>query len=61
MFLPLARRPKAVAAVALGLGVLCLLAGVAAFSLTPSFSPMYGLQRTLESAVDRFQHAVGGV
>ncbi|MEO3827197.1 hypothetical protein [Actinomadura sp. B10D3] len=68
MFLPVARRPRAVAAVArrpravaaaaLGLGVLCLLAGVGAVSLTPSFSPMYGLQQTLESAVHRFQHAV---
>ncbi|URN01919.1 hypothetical protein LUW76_38710 [Actinomadura madurae] len=57
-FLPVARRPRAVAAAALGLGVLCLLAGVGAMTLTPSFSPMYGLQQTLESAVDRFQHAV---
>jgi hypothetical protein len=30
-------------------------------TLTPSFSPMYGLQQTLESAIDRFQHAVNRV
>jgi hypothetical protein len=61
LFLPVARRPRAVAAAALALGVLCLVAGVGAMTLTPSFSPMYGLQQTLESAIDRFQHAVNRV
>ncbi|MEV0668019.1 hypothetical protein ACIBI3_42515 [Actinomadura luteofluorescens] len=58
MFLPVARRPRAVAAAVVGLGVLCLLVGVGAMTLTPSFSPTYGLQRTLESSMDRLQHAV---
>lgn len=44
-FLPVARRPRAVAAAALGLGVLCLLAGVGAMTLTPSFSPCTGSSR----------------
>jgi hypothetical protein len=44
-----------------GLGVLCLLVGVGAMTMTPSFSPTYGLQRTLESSMDRLQHAVNGV
>ncbi|MEU9840966.1 hypothetical protein AB0C69_17260 [Actinomadura sp. NPDC048032] len=61
MFLPVARRPRAVAAAVVGLGVLCLLVGVGAMTLTPSFSPTYGLQRTLESSMDRLQHAVNGV
>ncbi|WP_433467876.1 hypothetical protein [Spirillospora sp. CA-128828] len=59
-FLPVARRPRAVAAAAAGLGVLCLVAGVGAMTLTPSFSPTYGLQGTLESSMDRLQHAVDG-
>lgn len=61
MFLPVARRPRAVAAAVVGLGVLCLIVGVGAMTLTPSFSPTYGLQRTLESSMDRLQHAVNGV
>ncbi|WP_141577699.1 hypothetical protein [Actinomadura sp. WMMA1423] len=61
MFLPVALRPRAVAAAVVGLGVLCLLAGVGAMTLTPSFSPTYGLQRTLESSMDRLQHAVNRV
>ncbi|MGC4952926.1 hypothetical protein ACLQ2P_06880 [Actinomadura citrea] len=61
MFLPVARRPRAVAAAVVGLGVLCLLVGVGAMTLTPSFSPTYGLQRTLESSMDRLQHAVNRV
>jgi hypothetical protein len=61
MFLPVARRPRAVAASVVGLGVLCLLVGVGAMTLTPSFSPTYGLQRTLESSMDRLQHAVNRV
>ncbi|MFA1549577.1 hypothetical protein [Actinomadura chokoriensis] len=58
IFLPLARGPRRVAAAVVGLGVLALLAGVGAMTLTPSFAPMYGLQQTLESSMDRLQHAV---
>ncbi|WP_203597611.1 hypothetical protein, partial [Actinomadura bangladeshensis] len=61
MLLPLARRPRVVAAAAAGLGALALLAGVAAMTLDPSFAPMYGLQQTLERSLDRLQHAVGGL
>lgn len=61
MLLPLARRPRLVAAAAAGLGALALLAGVAAMTLDPSFAPMYGLQQTLERSLDRLQHAVGGL
>ncbi|MES9542776.1 hypothetical protein [Actinomadura sp. NPDC000600] len=61
MFLPVALRPRAVAAAVVGLGVLCLLVGVGAMTMTPSFSPTYGLQRTLESSMDRLQHAVNRV
>ncbi|MFA1539605.1 hypothetical protein [Actinomadura monticuli] len=58
MFLPLARRPRPIAAAVVGLGVLALLAGAGAMTLTPSFAPMYGLQQTLETSMDRLQHAV---
>ncbi|MFB4310786.1 hypothetical protein [Actinomadura sp. GTD37] len=58
LLLPLARRPRPIAAAVAGLGLLALLAGVGALTLTPSFAPAYGLQQTLESALDRLQHAV---
>jgi len=58
MFLPLARRPRPIAAAVVGLGVLALLAGAGAMTLTPSFAPVYGLQQTLETSMDRLQHAV---
>ncbi|WP_067804501.1 protein kinase domain-containing protein [Actinomadura formosensis] len=58
MFLPVAGRPRLVAAAVVGLGVLALLVGVGAMTLSPSFSPMYGLQRSLESSMDRLQHAL---
>ena len=58
MFLPLTRGPRRVAAAVVVLGVLVLLAGVGALTLTPSFAPLYGLQQSLESAMDRLQHAV---
>ncbi|GAA1874960.1 phosphotransferase [Actinomadura bangladeshensis] len=61
MLLPLARRPRLVAAAAAGLGALALLAGVAAMTLDPSFAPMYGLQQALERSLDRLQHAVSGL
>ncbi len=59
LLLPLARRPRPVAAAVVGLGVPALLAVVGAMTLEPSFAPMYGLQQTLESSLDRLQHAVG--
>ncbi|NVI91203.1 hypothetical protein HUX53_28980 [Actinomadura sp. BRA 177] len=58
MFLPLARGPRPIAAAVVGLGGLALLAWVGALTLTPSFAPLYGLQQTMESALDRLQHAV---
>ncbi|MFE9100606.1 protein kinase family protein [Actinomadura geliboluensis] len=58
MFLPVARRPRTIAGAVLGLGALALVAGVAALTLTPSFAPLYGAQQSLESALDRLQHAV---
>ncbi|MEU8340072.1 hypothetical protein AB0C74_00090 [Spirillospora sp. NPDC048832] len=58
LFLPVARRPRTIAGAVLGLGVLALVAGVAALTLTPSFAPLYGVQQTLESSLDRLQHAV---
>ncbi|CNG85691.1 Uncharacterised protein [Mycobacterium tuberculosis] len=41
--------------------MLAVLAGVGAMTLAPSFAPLYGLQQTLESSLDRLQHAVGGL
>ncbi|NKZ07778.1 hypothetical protein [Actinomadura latina] len=58
MLLPLARRPRLVAAAAVCLGVPALLAVAGAMTLGPSFAPMYGVQQTLESSMDRLQHAV---
>ncbi|QKW34648.1 hypothetical protein HUT06_11930 [Actinomadura sp. NAK00032] len=58
MFLPVARRPRTIAGAVLGLGALALVAGVAALTLTPSFAPLYGAQQSLESSLDRLQHAV---
>ncbi|WP_424923080.1 hypothetical protein, partial [Actinomadura rubrisoli] len=57
-FLAVARQPRHIAAAVVVLGVLALLAVVGAMSLTPSFAPMYGLQSTLESSMDRLQNAV---
>ncbi|TYB43230.1 hypothetical protein [Actinomadura chibensis] len=58
MFLSVARRPRRIAAAGALLGALALLAALGALTLTPSFSPMYGLQRSLESTMDRLQNAV---
>ncbi|MFC4050809.1 hypothetical protein ACFOY4_14020 [Actinomadura syzygii] len=58
MFLSVARRPRRIAAAVAVLGALALLAALGALTLTPSFSPMYGLQRSLESTMDRLQNAV---
>ncbi|QXJ24787.1 hypothetical protein AGRA3207_006181 [Actinomadura graeca] len=58
MALATARHPRGIAAAGVVLGVLALLAIVGAMSLTPSFAPMYGLQSSLESSIDRLQNAV---
>ncbi|TYK48427.1 hypothetical protein [Actinomadura decatromicini] len=58
MFLAVARRPRRIAAAGALLGALALLAALGALTLTPSFSPMYGFQRSLESTMDRLQNAV---
>ncbi|TDB92130.1 hypothetical protein E1266_25285 [Actinomadura sp. 7K534] len=58
MFLPVVRRPRRLAAAVAVLGGLALLAGVGALALTPSFSPMYGLQGSVEGTMDRLQTAV---
>ncbi|WP_157430785.1 protein kinase domain-containing protein [Actinomadura macra] len=58
MALATARQPRGIAVAGAVLGVFALLAVVGAMSLTPSFAPMYGLQSSLESSVDRLQHAV---
>src|SRR5690606_11686781 len=57
-FLPVARRPRRAAAAVAVLSGLTLVAGVAALSLTPSFSPLYGLQNSVEGTMDRLQTAV---
>ncbi|MEU9023574.1 hypothetical protein [Actinomadura sp. NPDC048394] len=58
MFAAVAGSPRRIAVAGVALGVLALLAVVGAMSLTPSFAPMYGLQSTLERAMDRLQNAV---
>ncbi|TDD20787.1 hypothetical protein E1287_41055 [Actinomadura sp. KC06] len=58
MFLSVARRPRRIAAAGIVLGVLALAAVFGVLSLTPSFSPMYGLQSSLEGTMDRLQTAV---
>lgn len=58
LFLPVARVPRRIAAAGVPLGLLALVAVVGAMSLTPSFAPMYGLQSSLESSVDRLQTAL---
>lgn len=57
-FLPVARRPRRAAAAVAVLSGLTLVAGVGALSLTPSFSPLYGLQNSVEGTMDRLQTAV---
>ncbi|TMR07085.1 hypothetical protein ETD83_02160 [Actinomadura soli] len=58
LFLSVARRPRRIAAAGIVLGVLALAAVFGALTLTPSFSPMYGLQSSLEGTMDRLQTAV---
>ncbi|MGP4027832.1 protein kinase domain-containing protein [Actinomadura sp. 3N407] len=58
MFLSAARRPRHIAAAGAVLGGLALVAVVGALTLTPSFSPMYGLQSSVEGTMDRLQTAV---
>ncbi|RFS85834.1 hypothetical protein D0T12_12735 [Actinomadura spongiicola] len=58
MFVSVARRPRGIATAGVVLGVLALAAVVGALTLTPSFSPMYGLQSSLESTMDRWQTGV---
>ncbi|MFC6878779.1 MULTISPECIES: hypothetical protein [Actinomadura] len=58
LFLPVARVPRRIALAGVPLGLLALVAVVGAMSLTPSFAPMYGLQSSLESSVDRLQTAL---
>ncbi|MGH3242618.1 MAG: hypothetical protein ACRDNL_19740, partial [Spirillospora sp.] len=57
MFLSVARRPRRIAAAGIVLGALALAVVVGVLTLTPSFSPMYGLQSSLESTMDRLQNA----
>ncbi|MFD0691135.1 hypothetical protein [Actinomadura fibrosa] len=57
-FLGIARRPRYIGIAVTVLGVLAVLAAFGAATLTPSFAPMYGLQSSLESLVDRLQNAV---
>lgn len=58
MFMPVARSPRRIAVAGGVLAVLALPALVGALTLTPSFSPMYGLQSSLEGSMDRLQDAV---
>ncbi|MEU8802071.1 hypothetical protein [Spirillospora sp. NPDC048819] len=58
MFLSAARRPRHIAAAGTVLAGLALVAVVGALTLTPSFSPMYGLQSSVEGTMDRLQTAV---
>ncbi|RKS75120.1 hypothetical protein BZB76_3651 [Actinomadura pelletieri DSM 43383] len=58
MFVSVARRPRGIATAGVVLGVLALATVVGALTLTPSFSPMYGLQSSLESTMDRWQTGV---
>ncbi|WP_344893036.1 protein kinase domain-containing protein [Actinomadura meridiana] len=58
MFLTVARRPRDIAVAGVVLGALALAAAVGALTLTPSFSPMYGLQSSLEGTMDRLQTSV---
>lgn len=57
-FLSAARSPRRIAAAGAVLGVLALVAVVGALALTPSFSPMYGLQSSVEGTLDRLQTSV---
>ncbi|TDC87576.1 hypothetical protein [Actinomadura sp. 7K507] len=57
-FLPAVRRPLRIAAASAVLGGAALLAVLGALTLTPTFSPMYGLQSSVEGTMDRLQTAV---
>ncbi|QKG25888.1 serine/threonine protein kinase [Actinomadura verrucosospora] len=57
MFAAVAGNPRRIAVTGVVLGVLALLAVVGAMTLTPSFAPLYGMQSSLERAVDRLQNA----
>ncbi|WP_067481527.1 hypothetical protein [Actinomadura hibisca] len=57
-FMAVADVPRWIAAAGIGLGLLAFLAIVGAMSLTPSFSPLYGLQSTLANALIRLQSAL---
>ncbi|MGI5167959.1 hypothetical protein ACQEU3_26775 [Spirillospora sp. CA-253888] len=57
-FMTIADVPRWIAAAGIGLGLLAFLAIVGAMSLTPSFSPLYGLQSTLANSLIRLQSAL---
>ncbi|MFI6520171.1 hypothetical protein ACIBF1_31765 [Spirillospora sp. NPDC050679] len=57
-FMTIADVPRWIAAAGIGLGLLAFLSIVGAMSLTPSFSPLYGLQSTLANSLIRLQSAL---
>ncbi|REE98941.1 serine/threonine-protein kinase [Thermomonospora umbrina] len=58
LFGVIAPEPRRIAVVGAALGVVAFVAVIGAVSLTPSFAPMYGLQNSVVSALDRFQSAL---
>jgi hypothetical protein len=58
VFGAVAPEPRRIALVGAVLGILTFAAIVGAFSLTPSFAPMYGLQYTLFTSLEHLQSAL---
>ncbi|MBC6459335.1 serine/threonine-protein kinase [Actinomadura sp. HBU206391] len=58
IFGAVAPEPHRIALVGVVLGTLAVAAVVGAVSLTPSFAPMYALQNSLSSSLDRLQQAL---